>query len=1842
MINNKLDGFINSNALQTHIALYPKIVIFDDIFPHLLSAFRIAEFNYYLKNFKNAQIFTDPKAFAYINEKRSFNQVKAEYESYYPEYKERIHLFNKNIEYAFDLAYMIFLNNAFRFIDVIEKNNIPFVFTLYPGGGFELYNKYSDEKLKRICASPNLKKIIVTQSITKNYLLERGFINSNKIEFIYGGVLPSDLLNTELVKKKYYKSDKNTFDICFVANKYMPKGINKGYDVFIEVANKLNKIFDDIKFHVVGNYDENDIDVKEISDRITFYGIRNTKFFPDFYSKMDIILSPNLPYILSEGNFDGFPTGCCIEAGLSQVAVFCTDELKLNNTLKEREEIVIIKHDSDSITDIIKYYYNHPNELYIIGQKGQTKFKKVFDIKNQMSPRMEILTNVWNDLTSEKYVERPIVSVCMITYNHEKYISEAIENILAQKTNFPIELIIGDDCSKDNTSDLCFRYEFAHPGKIKLLKAEKNYGMILNFLRTLRACRGKYIALCEGDDYWIDPDKLQKQVDFLEMNQDSVACYHSARLINEDQEDIGILPGYGDAIDLTIDSLLEKNRTATASVVFRNVLRERDFEDIGVLFPGDWALYFILTKYGKFNYLDFIGSVYRIHKNGAWTSLSSDENNNIKIKFYEGLKKILPVNVNGYIEDKIKTFKNCLIKDNKYTDTAYKENLKISKEKNEFLAPELSIDNMDKYLVRTSILNSIKDHLPKFFGTLLDIGCGQMPYKKLLTSFPSKVEKYIGMDIENPLYQKNVKPDLFWDGNKIPMDDNSVDCVVATEFFEHVPYPEKIMQEVRRVLKPEGVLFFTVPFIWSLHSIPHDEYRFTPFALERMLRKSGFKNINLKPLGGWDASLAQTIGLWVRRKPMSNEERKKFSESLLPFYKNLIESDQIPEQFTEGQLITGLSGTAVKSNISNSEKLKFKNLADDKISLAIFTPNLGTLSETFIKKHIDLLLPGKTVVVTGNIFDKNWVDVPVLQIPYSEGPSNYSKETEEKVEAFLMQHNVTHILVEYGCYGTDIIELNSRKLKLPIFVHFHGGDAAAMLRRKEMVELYKWMGEQVTGVIAVAKPMAERLINIGIPANKVIINHYGIDIPEQVEAQPEKFPCHFIFVGRLTPKKAPALTLRAFAKAYSRIKNIHLDIVGDHFLPNQSTSIKAKLEDYITKNNLHDAVTLHGSRSNEYVKEILAKSSVYVQHSITVPETGDAEGLPNSILEASAVGLPVLSTFHEGIPEEVENFKTGLLVNEFDIDTMAEYMVKLASDPLLRKKMGLEGRKKVENEFSKERSIEGLRKIIFSQQECNMRQKIDEVRDFIAKGKLEEAKQLCYEMLNEDTMSVDTYFLLGEINYILKNYEQALRIYNSAFEISAERIDVAVKIVLSNVLLNRIEDAIHFLKKVIIANPYDPNLLLLCDKLKIELQWEDIKDFSSIKLYAGDIPEKEEYKNLIGLSIEKNDFRHIRHDVTKPFPLPDNSVDSFQAEDVFEHINYEKLPAVFDEIYRVLKPGAAFRLSIPDYGCDVLIERSIKDKNGKIIFDPAGGGTIDNPGHLWYPVITNVEQLLQKTKFARTGKIEFLHHYNPDGTFLLKDIDYSKGFVMRNPDNDKRVQNPRRPMSMVVDLIKGKTPMTGNDFSTAPKKTYYDEKYFNFQKKIGEFGGVANRFKFTDLISPTDTVIDYGCGGGFLLKNLNCSAKIGVEINKIAADHAKSLGINVYENISDIPDNIADVIVSNHALEHVYSPLDELKKLHTKLKKSGKIIFVVPHQDTRENYNPEDVNKHLYTWNQLTLGNLFSSAGYKVLNVQAIQHMWPANYEEVFLKYGEQQFHNICHQNAVQNNNYQIRIVAER
>ena len=229
----------------------------------------------------------------------------------------------------------------------------------------------------------------------------------------------------------------------------------------------------------------------------------------------------------------------------------------------------------------------------------------------------------------------------------------------------------------------------------------------------------------------------------------------------------------------------------------------------------------------------------------------------------------------------------------------------------EFLNPTCSPRTVDIFHDRSAILRALRQDLPGLHGTLLDIGCGYKPYKSVVLAVPSRVTRYIGLDFKNGDYPA---PDMEWDGHQIPLGDSSVDCAMATEVFEHCPGPELLMREIRRVLKPGGVLFFTVPFLWPLHDVPHDEYRFTPFSLRRHLCDAGFDGIEIRALGGWDAGLAQMIGLWVRRRPMGKTARAILSRLAVPIVWYLVRRDRPPVNFERNTMLTGLGGIAIKGN----------------------------------------------------------------------------------------------------------------------------------------------------------------------------------------------------------------------------------------------------------------------------------------------------------------------------------------------------------------------------------------------------------------------------------------------------------------------------------------------------------------------------------------------------------------------------------------------------------------------------------------------------------------------------------------------------------------------------------------------------------------------------------------------------------------------------------------------------------------------------------------------------------------------------------------------------------------
>ena len=228
---------------------------------------------------------------------------------------------------------------------------------------------------------------------------------------------------------------------------------------------------------------------------------------------------------------------------------------------------------------------------------------------------------------SKKIVESaPIVSICCLTYNHESFIHEAVNGFLMQKTNFPFDIIIHDDASTDRTAEIIREYEANYPTIIKgIYQKENQYskgarGMFVRYV--FPHAKGKYIALCEGDDYWTDPFKLQKQVDFLEANEDYAICFHNVyELADSEESQLLNLDATLEGETFTIKDLAKGNFIHTPSVVFRNGLIKRFpvwFKDSPV---GDYPLYMLLAQHGKIGRLPQVMATYRMNV-GVWSKHS--------------------------------------------------------------------------------------------------------------------------------------------------------------------------------------------------------------------------------------------------------------------------------------------------------------------------------------------------------------------------------------------------------------------------------------------------------------------------------------------------------------------------------------------------------------------------------------------------------------------------------------------------------------------------------------------------------------------------------------------------------------------------------------------------------------------------------------------------------------------------------------------------------------------------------------------------------------------------------------------------------------------------------------------------------------------------------------------------------------------------------------------------------------------------------------------------------------------------------------------------------------------
>jgi len=294
-------------------------------------------------------------------------------------------------------------------------------------------------------------------------------------------------------------------------------------------------------------------------------------------------------------------------------------------------------------------------------------------------------------------------------------------------------------------------------------------------------------------------------------------------------------------------------------------------------------------------------------------------------------------------------------------------------------------------------------------------------------------------------------------------------------------------------------------------------------------------------------------------------------------------------------------------------------------------------------------------------------------------------QEEHKLANLFSQEKLNVVLAEFGSTGTRIM-YPCEKAGIPLVVHFHGADAYRQRSLNRFGMKYKTLFRIANAIVVVSQDMRRQLKELGAPDDKIHYNPCGVDSSFFEGAHPHKAPPLFLSVARFVKKKGHFFTLMAFKKLLEHCPEAELVLIGDGPLRKHCVLLTRKLK-------ITGSVKFICLLPPLEIVGWMRKARAYVQHSIRASD-GDSEGTPVSILEAGACGLPVVSTKHNGISEAVIHDKTGFLVNEKDIDSMAEYMLKLTRTPELAMELGKNARAWIIKSYSQEKSIKTLYQIL--------------------------------------------------------------------------------------------------------------------------------------------------------------------------------------------------------------------------------------------------------------------------------------------------------------------------------------------------------------------------------------------------------------------------------------------------------------------------------------------------------------------------------------------------------------------
>lgn len=364
------------------------------------------------------------------------------------------------------------------------------------------------------------------------------------------------------------------------------------------------------------------------------------------------------------------------------------------------------------------------------------------------------------------------------------------------------------------------------------------------------------------------------------------------------------------------------------------------------------------------------------------------------------------------------------------------------------------------------------------------------------------------------------------------------------------------------------------------------------------------------------------------------------------------------------------------------------------INLALISPSENAYSETFIQNH-KRYIDAKVSYYYDGFVPKHLEGKGLLKPSFYNKLKYHIKETigissppnflrERALAKSFKENKIDIVYAEYGTTGVFVLPI-CKELNLPLIVNFHGFDASLTEIIKSYGEQYKEMFSYASCVIAVSKTMYDKLIDMGCPEHKIELVIYGVR-DEFFLSKPDYSENSFLALGRFVDKKAPYYTILAFKQVVEKYKDARLYYFGDG-------DLWATCSNLVRYWNLENNVHLMGAKDQSEIIPYFSKVKAFVQHSITA-SNGDMEGSPVAIIEASAAALSVISTKHAGIPDIVVDGKTGLLVDEHDVDGMAQNMIRILEDNNMAKELGCAGRNYAKENFSMEIHINKLNKVI--------------------------------------------------------------------------------------------------------------------------------------------------------------------------------------------------------------------------------------------------------------------------------------------------------------------------------------------------------------------------------------------------------------------------------------------------------------------------------------------------------------------------------------------------------------------